>query len=50
MIVMPITEFVVRLSVREVKPVDKPFSLHACDCPEDTGVVGAAKRIADRFV
>ena len=49
-VVMLITELVVRLSVREINPVDESFSLHACDCPEDAGVVGAANETPDRFV
>ncbi len=47
---MLITKLVVRLSVREINPVDESFSLHACDCPEDAGVVGAANETPDRFV
>jgi len=42
-VVVLITELVVRLAVGQVNPVDEPFSLHPCDCPENAGVVGAAK-------
>ena len=42
-VVVLIAELVVRLSICQVNPIDEPFSLHACDRAEDTGVVRAAK-------
>ena len=50
MVVVLITQLVVRLTVSQVNPVDEPLALHACDCPKDARVVGAAKGTAHRFV
>jgi hypothetical protein len=42
-VVVLIAELEVRLSICQVNPIDESFSLYACDCAEDTGVVRAAK-------